>query len=514
MKRDGALESLWQSEVEMYGDGSAGQKTDYDIVITGAGITGVSTAFSLQNKGFECLIVEASNIGFGTTGGTTAHLNNFFDASYDEMIRDFGLEKAKLLAHAAREALEIISQNITDYGIECDYSARTGYLFSLDEEQEKILDDLVEGSRQVGIGMNETDKNPFGIPCTKIVEIPDQAQFHPLKYIKGLLSEYMNSGGMIVEGCRVTGVEKKENHLVVSTTKGNIVCNHLVYATHLPPGKNIMHFRNAPYRSYVLALKLKNNNYPQALGYDLFEPYHYYRSHTIDGEEDLIAGGEDHKTGDIENTDECFEKLKDYVDQYFDIERVAYKWSSQFYEPADGLPYIGHLPGSPENVYCATGYSGNGMIFGTLAAKTLSDLITTGDSMYKDLFAPSRVKPVAGFSNVVKEGADVFKHLVFDKFMVERLQTLANLEKDEGKLINYEGSLVAVYKDRNGINHILESACTHLQCTVKWNREEKSWDCPCHGSRFGIDGEILTGPAVKKLKNVGTPEDSERLDLG
>lgn len=505
MKRDGALESIWQSEIKRGGHETTAQPRDRDVIVVGAGITGVTTALNLQKRGFNCVIAEASNRGFGTTGGTTAHLNNFFDASYDKVTRDFGLEKAKLLARAAGEALEIIQENITNHGIDCDHSPRKGYLFSLDNEQEKILDDLVKGSREAGIEMNEIDVNPFGIPCTKVIEIPHQAQFHPIKYIQGLLNEYMNSGGRIIEGCRVTDVEKEKDRLLVTTSKGSIACNHLVYATHLPPGRNIMHFRNAPYRSYVIALKLKNDNYPRALGYDMKEPYHYYRSHTIDGEEYLIVGGEDHKTGDIENTRECFEKLEKYVRQFFDIERVAYHWSSQFYEPADGLPYIGHLPGSPKNVYCATGYSGNGMIFGTLAAKTLSDLIASGDSVYKDLFDPSRVKPVAGFSNMVKEGADVIKHLTLDRFLADRSETLSAIEKDEGKLIQYEGSLLAVYKDREGWNHILKSACTHLGCTVKWNREEKSWDCPCHGSRFGIDGEVLTGPTVKKLENLPDP---------
>ncbi len=503
MKRDGTLESLWQSEITVHGHENDVDNTDIDVVIVGAGITGVTCALNLQKKGFDCMIIEAAHMGYGTTSGTTAHLNNFFDASYDVVITDFGLDAAKLLAQAAGEALEIIHGNIVEFNIDCDYLPRTAYLFSVDGKQEKILDDLVEGSRKAGIEINEADKNPFDmIPCTKVVEIPGQAQFHPIKYIKGLMDEYGKGGGRFVEGCRVAGVEKEGDHLVVSTEQGNIVCDHVIYATHLPPGKNIMHFRNAPYRSYVVALKLKDNNYPQALGYDLYEAYHYYRTHVINGEEYLIAGGEDHKTGDIENTNECFERLVNYVGRYFDIERVAYKWSSQFYQSADGLPYIGHLPGSPDNVYCATGYTGNGMIFGTLAAKTLSDLVATGDSIYKKLFDPARVKPLASFTNFVKEGADVVKHLLFDRFSVDKIRTLAALENGQGKVVNYEGYSLAVYKDDAGKEYILQSDCTHLHCTVKWNSEEKSWDCPCHGSRFGINGEVLTGPAVKKLKNI------------
>lgn len=507
MKRDGKLESLWQSEIELFGHEIRSKEIEFDVVIAGAGITGVTTALMLQKEGMKCVIAEASNMAFGTTGGTTAHLNNFFDTSYDQVINDFGLDKARLLADAARDALEIIRQNIARYKIDCDFSPRSAYLFSLDQEQEKNLDSLVEGSNKAGIEMHPVSENPFGIPCTKVVEIHGQAQFHPLKYVKGLLTEFIHSGGMILENCRVTAAEKQGEGLKISTTRGTLSGKHLVYATHIPPGRNIMHFRNAPYRSYAMALKLRNTPYPQALGYDMLDAYHYYRTHEIDGEEYLIVGGEDHKTGDIENNDECFLRLEEYVGRHFNIERVAYKWSSQYYEPADGLPYIGSLPGSPSNVYCATGYNGNGMIFGTLAAKTLSALIARGNSPYKELFTPSRVKPVAAFSNIIKENANVVKHLVVDSLTVEKLSTLADLKKEEGKVVQYEGDQIAVYKDIHGTHHILESKCTHLYCTLAWNREEKSWDCPCHGSRFGVDGQVLTGPAVKELKNLSVRED-------
>lgn len=502
MKRDGNLESLWQSEIKHYGQEKISESSQKDVVIVGAGITGITCALKLQKKGFKCILVEANNMGFGTTGGTTAHLNTFFDTPYYQVIKDFGLDSANLLAKGAMEVHDIIKDNINTYQIYCDYSPRHGYLFSLDEEQDNELQQIIDGHREVGIDTFEVDDNPFGIPSVRVVEIPNQAQFHPLKYLRILLKEFIALGGVYTENCRITSVDKVEDVLVATSTKGKIICNHLVYATHIPPGRNIMHFRNAPYRSYVMALKLKSGNYPEALGYDMFEPFHYYRSHNIDGEDYLIAGGEDHKTGDLDNTSESFERLENYLSMHFDIDEVAYRWSSQFYEPADGLPYIGHLPGSPDNVYCATGYSGNGMIFGTLAAKTLCDIISTGGIDYKDLFSPSRVKPMAGFNNIIKEAGSVIKHMVVDKLSVDKIVAFAELENDHGKVIKYEGDTLAVYKDATGKSYILESDCTHLYCTVKWNQEEKSWDCPCHGSRFSINGDVLNGPAVKKLKSL------------
>ena len=505
MERDGQLESIWQSEIKHYGQVQTGVTPNKDVVIVGAGITGITSALMLQKKGINCILVEANNMGFGTTSGTTAHLNTFFDTPYYQVIKDFGLESAKLLAHGAMEVHDIIKDNINTYQIYCDYSPRSGYLFSLDEAQDEELEQIIDGHRQVGLDTFEVDNNPFGIPSVRVVEIPNQAQFHPLKYLRILLKEFFTLGGVFIENCRVTSVDKVEDNIVATTTKGNIISKHLVYATHIPPGRNIMHFINAPYRSYVMAVKLRSGNYPEALGYDMFEPYHYYRTHNIDGQNYLIAGGEDHKTGDVDNTSESFERLESYLRMHFDIESIAYRWSSQFYEPADGLPYIGHLPGSPDNVYCATGYSGNGMIFGTLAAKTLSDIISTGSSDYQDLFSSSRVKPMAGFNNIIKEAGSVIKHMVVDKLSVDKIIALAELENDQGKVVKYEGDTLAVYKDATGKSYILESDCTHLYCTVKWNQEEKSWDCPCHGSRFNINGEVLNAPAVKKLKSLSEP---------
>ncbi len=499
MYRDGANKSLWQAEIKKFSSMAELLNDSYDVVIIGAGITGVTSALNLQKQNRKCLLVESANIGFGTTGGTTAHLNNFFDATYSDVIKDFGLDNAKLLARSGNEAIDIIRQNIDAYGIDCGFAEKTGYLFSLDEKQTKELDDIVEASNEAGVPMKEVQQNPFPIPYDKIAEVPGQAQFHPIQYIRGLLNQYLAIGGKMIEECRALEVEKQQEELVVITTLGIVKCKNVIYATHIPPGKNVLHFRNAPYRSYALAVKLRNGIYPDALGYDLCEPYHYYRCQEVDGEQYLIAGGEDHKTGETENTEASFQKLEAYVLKYFDVSEIVYRWSSQYYEPVDGLPYIGQLPGNPDNVYVSTGYNGNGMIFGTLGAQILSDLIVHGESAYAQLFSPARVKPVAGFTSFVKENANVVKHLVMDKITVEKIQSLTELNDNEAKVVKYNGETMAVFKDARGRVHVLSHTCTHLGCNVVWNESELSWDCPCHGSRFGIDGEVLTAPAVKGL---------------
>lgn len=508
MKRDGALESLWQMNMQDYHDKVFPITANkfYDVVIVGGGITGIATGLLLQKAGKSVMIAEAQNIGFGTTGGTTAHLNSFMETPFSTIIKDFGTDNAKLVAKAARQAMDLIKRHVEEYGIDCGYKEVPGYLYAADEKQIKELDKFYEGFGDVGAEVSVCTSIPVKIPFEKAFEVPGQAQFHPTRYIYALVKEFEKKGGVLAESCRVTGVEENEI-LEITTSRGLVKAKNLVYATHIPPGVNLLHFRCAPYRSYVIAAKLKNeNDYPEGLAYDMADPYHYFRTQEIDGQKYFIAGGEDHKTAHEENTELCFQRLEAYVRKFYEVDSIAYKWSSQFYNPADGLPYIGHLPGHPTNMFVATGFGGIGMTSSHISALLLTDLIVSGKSEYEHLFNPNRIKPVAGFSNFVKEAADVVSHFIGDRFNKEKIEQLVELAPGEGKLVKFEGHTLALYKDENRQLHALNSACTHIKCTVNWNTAEKTWDCPCHGSRFSCDGEMLTGPARKDMEVIHLEE--------
>lgn len=498
MNRDGQNKSLWQN-TNAVSPQSAHSGSSYDVIIAGAGITGITAGYLLQKAGKKCLIIEPENIAYGTTGGTTAHINTFYDAQYDQVIDDFGEEKARLLAQTGPEVISQIETLINAYSIDCEFSHRDSYVFSTDEKQTEDLDKFFEATVKVGLPATRVSENPFPLPFQKIFKVAGQAQFHPTKYVNGLAKAYEQLGGEFLFGSRATGTDENEDLVTVKTdNSGNLVAASFIWATHVVPNINRMNFLAAPYRSYALAFTLKNGNYPEAQAQDMAEAYHYYRTQEIEGKKFVIAGGEDHKTAHEENQQEHLRRLEAHIRRHFDVDEVTHRWSSQYYTPVDGLPFIGKEPGR-EHCYWATGYDGNGMTFGTLSAMVITDLILTGESKYRELFDPSRLNVSAGVKDAVKENADAIFHLIKDKFTAEKIESLDEIKNGEGKTVSYKSKTMSVYRDETGALHAVSSSCTHMGCNVAFNDTEKTWDCPCHGARYGLDGSVLTGPATRSL---------------
>ncbi|RZK48788.1 MAG: FAD-dependent oxidoreductase [Pedobacter sp.] len=462
---------------------------------------------NLQNAGKSCLLVEAHEIGYGTTGGTSAHLNTFLDATYPEIERDFNGETAKLVAEAAKSALEIIHKNLKLYEIKADCETKEGILYAETEAQLKTLNEIYEASLRSGVEVEELHIMDLNVPFLKSLKFHHQAQFHPLKYIHGLLNEYLDRGGHYMENTKYEAYEKAstDNMLNISLNAGagvkfSITTNHLVFATHIPPGITTFNFTCAPYRSYVIAVKLQSGSYPEQLYYDMQEPYHYWRTHEIDFEPYLLVGGEDHKTGQGDEA-EAYKNLLDYIKQYYDVKEVSYAWSSQYYVPIDGLPYIGKMPLANEHVWLATGYNGNGMIWGTQAGSILTDLILGKENAYAEFLNPSRIKPIAGFTEFVKENANAVWQLIVDRLSAYQ-DDIAKIAPNSGEVIQTKEGKVAVFKASDGSIKAFNATCTHAGCVVKYNALEKSWDCPCHGGRYDLDGKVITGPPIKNLEPI------------
>jgi len=501
--RDGANLSPWQKNLRKSPSGANNEvpEAPYDCLIAGGGITGLTAALRLQQAGKTTAIAEAHRIGFGTTGGTSAHINTFADTTYAEAESAFGEEGAQLFADAINEGFALIKQNIDTLNISCDYESKPGYVYAETDAEAKQLEDIYKGAMKVGVAVEYTDEVPTPVSYQKALQFDNQAQFDPLQYLGGLATAYLKAGGRVLENTRVEQVETKEGIHTITAGNTTIRAKALIYATHMPPNINVFNFECAPYRSYVLAVKLKSGKYPDALVYDCQEPYHYVRTHNIDGKPLLLIGGLDHKTGH-DDPEKAFADLEKYVQKYYNISSIKYRWSSQYYVPVDGLPYIGRMPLAADGIYCATGYNGNGMMLGSIAGKILSDLISGKGSKYEKLFSPSRIKPIDGFSEFVKENADVAYHFVADRLGIPETDSLKRLLPGTGKLVEVAGEKIAAYRDEDGTIHALSPVCTHAGCIVNWNSEEKSWDCPCHGARYDIDGQILTGPATRNLSHI------------
>jgi glycine/D-amino acid oxidase-like deaminating enzyme/nitrite reductase/ring-hydroxylating ferredoxin subunit len=511
--RDGALPSLWQETTNNKRDNYTSDRLSsnnmqFDVVIAGGGITGMTTALLLQEAGFRCAVVEAGTLCFGTTGGTTAHLNTLLDTPYTTISKNFGKEEAKLVARAAKEAIQLVRTNCGKYSIDADFEPQTAYIFAQTDEQSQLLDEMITAGIDAGVAMEHTDVIPVPIPKKKAVAVKGQARIHPTRYVFGMARAFQAMGGRIFEHCRVQSSEENDK-VVVHTSQGDLQCTHLIYATHIPPGISLLNTRCAPYRSYALAVTL-NGEYPDGLIYDLDQPFHYYRTQIIDGIPWFIAGGEDHKTGHVTNTEICFLKLESHVRKYFDVKEVKYRWSSQYYEPADGLPYIGHMPGEPGHRYLATGFSGNGIVYAGVAAILFRHLLLQSSDKYVKLFDPNRLKPVAGFSNFVRENADVVKKWVGKFLPADKLEELADLAPGEGRVVRLEGETIALYKSDKGDLKALGPTCPHMGCHVAWNSAEKTWDCPCHGARYAIDGTVITAPAAHDLEQISLTELMEK----
>ncbi|HTF17075.1 MAG TPA: FAD-dependent oxidoreductase [Chryseolinea sp.] len=500
MDRDGKNISLWQDTQRFMPNSKPAPGAQYDVVIVGGGMTGVMTAVMLQTQGKNCLLAESHNLGFGTTGGTTAHLNTLLDTPYHVIAKAFGEDSARTVATAASEAIQLIENNIRLLNIECEFARSDAFLFSQSESETNDLERVFQSATKAGLSGEYVTDLPIPVAFEKAARFQDQAKFNPLKYLFAIASEFERLGGTIAHDCHVSDVHDDDGKISVTTSQGVFGTEKLVYATHIPPGINLLHLRCAPWRSYAMALKLAGERYPAGLIYDLKDPYHYYRSQTIDGQTYLIVGGKDHKTGENENTEHVFATLHADVERIFNIKEITHQWSSQYFESADGLPYIGHLPGSNSGIYVATGFGGNGMIYSHIAAQEITRQILTGESIYENLFSPSRIKPIAGFNNFVTHNVDVVKHFVGKWISLHQLGDLAEIAPGEGRVVKVENKPVALYKSENGKLHAVSSICTHMKCNVVWNGTERSWDCPCHGARYSPDGKVLTGPASQDLE--------------
>lgn len=486
-----------------------------DVAVVGGGITGITAALLLARSGRRVAVIEARRIGKGETGKTTAHLTEALDVTYDKLVSRFGGDGARLATAGQRAAIERIATFAAECGIACDFHRVPGFAFAETNAERAMLEREAAVARKLGVAATLVDRAPLPFPIAGALRFDNQATIHPRLYLQGLERAFVGLGGQIFEDTQVMSIDEGEPCRVISD-RGVVTARDVIVAAHVPiVNRILLHAKLAAYRTYVVGIDLEGDaGVGDGLYWDMAEPYHYIRAQTIGGRRYLLVGGEDHKVGEAADTTAPFERLEAYVRVRFarDVAATDYRWSGQIVTSADGLPYIGRNSLS-HDVYVATGYGGNGITQGTLAATVLADEICGVANPFGELLDATRIKPLASASAVLSENLDYPKHLLADRLGAGAdggAAALAAIPRGEGRVLTLDGERLAVYRNANGQLGALSPVCTHLGCNVHWNTTEKSWDCPCHGSRFDPHGRVLNGPAVAALQAKPIPGDRER----
>ena len=474
-----------------------------DVAIVGAGITGLTAAALLKERGKTVAVIEKGRVASGESGHTTAHLTEAVDARYHSIAKDFDKDAARLVAEASRASIEQIASFVERYSIRCGFRRLPGYLYTETRAKIAELKKEAAAASEAGCAARFVEEIPLPFATRGGVRFENQAQFHPRRYLIAIAQRVPGHGSYLFDDTYVTKIEDGEP-CVVETNHGKLTASVVFQATDSPvSGFNTVYIRQFAYRTYALAYRFEGER-PDGLFWDTYDPYHYTRWQETDEGVYMIVGGADHKVGDQSDTEAPFEDVNRYVTERFGARPIAYRWSGQVFEPADGLPFIGRAG----NIYVSTGYAGQGMTFGTVGGMVVSDLITGRQNAWAELFDVKRLHLRGAMKDLVVENADYPRHIIADR--IARLNVEAkdvvDIRAGEGKIISIEGKKVALHRDVAGALHAISPVCTHMGCDVAWNSSEKSWDCPCHGSRFGVDGGVIHGPAQKALQQYEVEE--------
>ena len=480
-----------------------------DVCVIGGGIAGITAAYLLAKAGKSVIVVDRERIAMSETGHTTAHLQIVMDTRLADLVPRFGFDATKLAWDSQLEAAQLIESLAQEHRIECELQHLDAYLYSPREKDGKMLEEERRLATKMGYGCEAADPSAIPFPAKHAIRYLDQRKFHPRKYLLGLAQAATRLGVRFHEGTEVSEVEGGTPALVRTRAGNTIKADWVLSCTNTPfQGLETIHTKVMPYRTYVIGALVPRGVFEDVLYWDTLDPYHYTRVERK-GENDLvILGGEDHRVGEVEDTPKAWGLLWQHLCEATDQATLVYKWSGEVIETADDLPYIGRIPGRGENELMVTGDSGTGMTNGTIGALMLAERVLGRGTPWDELFDAQRITLernaiLEWTKHNVKAGAILAKR----SLARSELKDVAELLPGEGAIMKHHLRPVAVSRAEDGGMCAVSGICTHAGCTVKWNLGERSWDCPCHGSRFAPTGEVLHGPAVKEL----APVDLEAL---
>lgn len=492
-------QSVWSATAELPQSDPLTEHTYADVCVVGGGIAGLSTAYALVHAGDTVAVLDDGSIGSGETQMSSAHLSSAIDDGLQEIERLHGTYGAQLAWESHAEAIDRIEEIVRRERIECDFERVDGYLFLAPGDSSSYLDREFQAAHRAGW---ESVERVAQLPAESLytgpaLRFPGQAQFHPLKYLAALARAIERAGGRIYTNTHVTGIEGGRA-VRVHAKSGMVTASAVVVATNSPINNRVViHTKQAPYMSYVIGVRIPSGSVPHALYWDTATPYHYVRVQPGGDHDILIVGGEDHKTGQENNTAQRYARLEAWTRERFPMaQETVFKWAGQILETFDGLAYIGRNPLDHENVYIVTGDSGHGLTHGTIASLLITDLVHHRENPWKDLYNPGRIS-LKSAPTFVKESANMAAQ--YTDWLTGGEDEHRGIPPDSGIVVRRGLRKIAVYCDESGTHHECSAVCPHLGGIVHWNDAEKTWDCPCHGSRFDKYGKVITGPANTDL---------------
>ena len=496
--------SLWIESTPETSYGALTEGLSVDVAVVGGGIAGITAAFLLKREGKSVALLDSKRILHGATGYTTAKVTAAHSTSYTTIAKKFGDDGARTYADANQSALEFIAQTAKEQGIDCEFERRDNYVYAESPDERSQIEDEVAAARRAGLAAELVEETPLPYPVECAFRLADQAQFHPRKYLLRLAQAVEEDASHVLELTRVLGVEGS-GPLRVTTDRGTVTATDVILATHLPILDRGFFFAKAhPDRSYAVACRMSPEQDPGGMYINVKPPTRSIRTARDEDGPLLLLGGEGHKPGAEPETDARYRALEEFGRRHWQADEFPYRWSTQDYSPVDGVPYVGRLRRREEHVYIATGFKKWGMTNGTAAALILADLVLGRPNPWAALFDSKRLKPIASAPKFAKENALVARHFFGDRLKRGDEAALGALGRGEGRLLKVDGKKTAAYRDDAGVLHTLTPVCTHMGCHVGWNPAERSWDCPCHGSRFSGEGTVIQGPATEDLERRDT----------
>lgn len=493
--------SYWQASEDGLQNDSLAESIDTDVCIIGGGISGLTTAYLLTKAGKKVIVIDDGTIGGGETARTTAHLSNAIDDRIYRIEKWHGEEKARLAVESHARAIDEIERIVGTEKIECDFARLDGFLIE-GEDGEDDLEKELEAAHRLGFSNIESvERAPLEhFETGRALKFPNQGQFHILKYLSGLAKVIEAGGGRLFSNTRAVEWEGEDAPEVKTSDNKTIRAKSIVLATNYAMMSKM--FAKLPaYRTYVVGVRVPKDSIEKCLIWDTADPYHYVRTQPEDGFDVLIVGGEDHRTGQEDDGDERFQKLFGWAKKHFpQSEEILYQWSGQCFETHDGLAFIGRFSSSEPNVYLITGDSGMGMTHGTIGGMLVSDLILGRENAWAEVYEPSRIL-TQSITEAVPEILSSTAPYV-DWITGGDVASVDEIKPGMGAIIREGMSKIAAYRDENGKLYQRSAVCTHMGCIVRFNSTEKTWDCPCHGSRFGTDGHPINTPAISPLAEI------------